>query len=154
MSFANTRLTSNTRSNQQPPILGTKNSVNLLLTFANQKHANMMCLVNITTTTFTFTYLMNVNCVIGQATPILTHSSTNVMCFGVKKLRPPKREQNARPHLLFTSTQLEGWCKRLLFCLYWLRSSFKIWKSICFKTKIFQRYIIVCTYLQCTKNSI
>ena len=65
-----------------------------------------MCLVNITTTFIKFTYLMNVNCVIGQATPILTHSSTNVICFGVKKLRPPKREQNARPHLLFTSTLL------------------------------------------------
>ena len=114
MSFANTRLTSNTRSNQQPLILGTKNSVNLLLTFANQKHANMMCLVNITTTTFTFTYLMNVNCVIGQATPILTHSSTNVICFGVKKLRPPKREQNARPHLLFTSKLLLYSIRRMM----------------------------------------
>ena len=113
-SFTNTRLTSNSHSNQQPPILGTKKSVNLLLAFANQKHANMMCLVNITTTTFTFTYLMNVNCVIGQATPILTHSSTNVMCFGVKKLRPPKREQNARPHLLFTSKLLLYSIRRMM----------------------------------------
>ena len=69
----------------------------------------MMCLVNTTTTVIKFTYLMNVNCVIGQATPILTHSSTNVMCFGVKNIAAAEAGAECAPTpSIYFSTQLEG----------------------------------------------